>query len=160
MDRRTAVKNMLIVAGGMVLIPSCLREEGGASIELSRINVSAKQEDLLADLVEALIPKTDTPGAKDLNLHLFVMKMVDDCQSPEDQEVFLQGLTQMNEGKKDFEAFWQKETEEGLSDFAKLVKNRAIQGYMNSEYVMKNELIYELIPGRYNGAYKIDEING
>lgn len=160
MDRRTAVRNMLIVAGGMVFIPSCLRDEGGASIELNRINISAKQEDLLADLVEALIPKTDTPGAKDLNLHLFVMKMVDDCHSPEDQEVFLQGLKQMNEGEKDFETYWQKETEEGLSDFGEIVKNRTIQGYLNSEYVMKNELVYELVPGRYNGAYKIEEING
>lgn len=155
MDRRTAVRNILIAAGGMLLVPSCLRHKGEASIELNNIRFSVFQEDLLADLVEALIPATDSPGAKDLNLHLFVMKMVDDCHSPEDQEAFLQGLEIYQKGDKNAEVFWKGETDSELSKFGEILKRRTIQGYLNSEYVMKNKLKYELVPGRYNGAYKI-----
>jgi len=36
------------------------------------------------------------------------------------------------------------------------VKRRVIQGYLNSEYIMKNKLKYELIPGRYLGAVKLE----
>jgi hypothetical protein len=39
--------------------------------------------------------------------------------------------------------------------FFETFKSRAIQGYMNSEYVMKNKVIYKLIPGPYNGAVKV-----
>jgi hypothetical protein len=39
--------------------------------------------------------------------------------------------------------------------FFNILKRRTIQGYKNSEYVMKNKLVYELVPGRYNGAFKI-----
>lgn len=154
MNRRTAVKNLFIIAGGLALLPSCLREQGGASIVLDNLKITSDQEDKLAELVELLIPETDTPGGKSLNLHLFVLKMVDDCHSPVDQQYFIDGLKSL---KGNFEGFWK---EESASQFAEIVKKRTIQGYLNSEYVMKNKLIYELVPGRYNGAYKINSTNG
>lgn len=40
--------------------------------------------------------------------------------------------------------------------FFKILKRRTVQGYLNSEYVMKNKLIYELVPGRYDGAVKVN----
>lgn len=160
MNRRTAVKNLFIIAGGLALLPSCLREKGGASIVLTKLKVTSAQEDLLADLVEALIPETDSPGAKTLNLHLFVLKMVDDCHSPEEQKLFMEGLKNLKGGEKDFVTFWKHKSGEDSSDFVKIVRRRSIQGYLNSEYVMTNKLIYELVPGRYNGALKIDRVNG
>lgn len=160
MDRRTAVRNILIAAGGLWLMPSCMRHKGEASIELNDIRISASQEDLLADLVEALIPATDSPGAKELNLHLFVMKMVDDCHSPEEQELFMDGLEKYQKGDKNAKDFWEGEVDSERSKFGEILKKRTIQGYLNSEYVMKNKLKYELVPGRYNGAYKIEEKNG
>lgn len=155
MDRRTAVRNILIAAGGLLLIPSCRRHKGEASIELNTVHFSASQEDLLADLVEALIPATDSPGAKELNLHLFVMKMVDDCHSPEDQELFMEGLDSYQKRNEEAKDFWERESASELSKFGEILKRRTIQGYLNSEYVMTNQLKYELVPGRYNGAYEI-----
>lgn len=157
MNRRTAVKNLFIIAGGLALLPSCLRNQGGASIVLENLKITSHQEDQLAELIEVLIPETDSPGAKSLNLHLFVLKMVDDCHSPEDQKAFIDGLKKL---KGDYETFWKNESQDSTSQFAKIVKRRTIQGYLNSEYVMKNKLIYELVPGRYNGAYKIGSTNG
>lgn len=161
MNRRTAIKQFFIIAGGLTILSSCLND-GGASIVLNKLKLSAEDEQFLAELVDVLIPKTDTPGGKDLNLHLFVIKMVDDCESPENQEKFVSGFNKL---RKQLNLANGKETENKLANltdktdektFFEIFKSRAIQGYMNSEYVMKNKVIYKLIPGPYNGAVKIN----
>ncbi|MCS4225056.1 gluconate 2-dehydrogenase subunit 3 family protein [Sphingobacterium sp. BIGb0165] len=161
MNRRTAIKQFFIIAGGLTILSSCLND-GSASIVLNKLKLSAEDEQFLAELVDVLIPKTDTPGGKDLNLHLFVIKMVDDCESPENQEKFIAGFNKL---RKQLNLANGKETENTLANLAdktdektffEIFKSRAIQGYMNSEYVMKNKVIYKLIPGPYNGAVKIN----
>lgn len=158
MNRRTAIRQLFVVAGGIIIASSCSSDAGGSSIQLNTIRLTAKDEALLADLVEAIIPSSDSPGAKELNLHLFVMKMVDDCSDPEEQEQFIAGLKSAKklEGKSTDEILAYLEELPKDDVFLHLLKRRTIQGYMNSEYVMKNKLVYELIPGRYNGAVKIE----
>lgn len=157
MDRRSAIKQLFVLAGGMMIATSCSTDSKSASIALNNIAFTASDEALLAEFVEAIIPKTDTPGAKELNLHLFVMKMLDDCHSPTDQETFLKGLKDASHlsGKPatDIVAYFDTLDEDDV--FFKLLKQRTVQGYLNSEYVMKNKLIYELVPGRYDGAVKV-----
>lgn len=163
MNRRTLVKQLFIIAGGIAILPSCLREQGGASIVLQNIKLSASDEDFLAKLAEIVIPKTDSPGGLELNLHLFVMKMVDDCESPENQKVFVKGMQALKDNSESQTSEQlltsitalegHKEGDEAA--FFKIFKNRTIQGYLNSEYVMKNKLIYKLIPGPYQAAVKL-----
>lgn len=157
MNRRTALKQLFIVAGGLVIASSCTPGGKGASIVLENIKLSAADESLIGDLVEAIIPKTDSPGAKELNLHLFVMKMLDDCHGPEDQQSFIAGLklAKKAELKTDSERLTYLNALE-KDVFYEILKKRTVQGYLNSEYVMKNKLIYELVPGRYNGAVKVN----
>ena len=54
--------------------------------------ISASQENLLSEIVETIIPKTDTLGAKDLNVHQFTIKMVADCYDKKSQETFSKGF--------------------------------------------------------------------
>src|SRR5690606_10522779 len=93
MNRRAAVRTLLYIAGGTLVLPACFRESGKASIDLTNLSISEDNEHLLAELTETLIPTTDTPGSKELLLHLFVLKMVDDCHSPEEQKQFTKGLS-------------------------------------------------------------------
>lgn len=157
MNRRKAIRQLFVIAGGMMIATSCLTDSNSASIELKHIKLSAEDEELLKHLAEAIIPQTDSPGAANLNLHLFVMKMVDDCHSPEDQEIFIKGLENLKPKKikslKDAQTYLKSWAADDT--FLPIVKRRTIQGYLNSEYVMKNKLIYELVPARYDGAVKI-----
>ncbi|WP_257667421.1 gluconate 2-dehydrogenase subunit 3 family protein [Parapedobacter tibetensis] len=171
-NRRTALRNLLIIAGGAMVLPACYRQSGSATVALNNLDISEADENLLAELVEALIPATDTPGGKELLLHLFVLKMVDDCHSPEDQQAFSAGLNAFakwapNELGSSFadadpakkEALLQSvqdgnAPDESIGKFYGITKRRAIQGYMNSEYVMTNLVKYELVPGRYDGYAK------
>lgn len=172
MDRRASIRTMLYIAGGTLVLPACFRQSGRASIELANLVVSDEDEGLLEALVETLIPETNTPGGKDLLLHLFVLKMVDDCHGPEDQQSFTEGMTlfanwtrqelgvHFSEAKKDEREALLKRIDNAGDDagkFFSLVKRRAIQGYMNSEYVMTNLVKYELVPGRYDGYFPMEQ---
>lgn len=162
MERRLAIKQVLILAGGMMVLPSCSRESGKSSIKLKHLDIDLDQENTLAEIAEMIIPKTDTPGAKDLNLHLFVLKMVDDCYEEKDQQVFIKGLEYVCKLKvaerRQFilDANAKKEhLNEEAYNFFNIVKSRVIGGYMNSKYVMSNLMIWELVPGRYNGYFPV-----
>ncbi|MGJ1342211.1 gluconate 2-dehydrogenase subunit 3 family protein [Sphingobacterium spiritivorum] len=171
MQRRTALKQLFFITGGIVLFPSCWGGANKASIALCKLHINAEQENLLAEIVESIIPETDSPGGRALHLHFFVLKMIDDCHSEEDQQVFVQGLKDWDHEMNNFarKIFLQADSDQRqsylleiekdkahpLSSFFMMTKRRAIQGYLNSAYVMKNKLIYELVPGRYNGYAKV-----
>ncbi len=170
-NRRTALRRLLYIAGGTLLLPACYRQSGKETIELTHLVIDEEQENLLAELVEAIIPLSDTPGGKALLLHLFVLKMVDDCHKPEDQADFTAGLASFSACSRvkmgqDFMKLTADQrivflgsmediVDEQIKRFYAITKRRTIQGYMNSKYVMTDLKKYELIPGRYNGYVKI-----
>lgn len=140
-----------------MIATSCSTSGGSASIVLNNMVFSAKEEALIAALVETIIPASDSPGGVELKLHLFVMKMLDDCHSEADQRAFMLGLEQVQAIPFEDQAKLLKYLE-GLPQedlFLQVLKRRTIQGYLNSAYVMQNKLIYELVPGRYDGAVKV-----
>jgi hypothetical protein len=192
MNRRTVIKNLALVIGGAALLPSCMKNNGGPSIHLKHLNISVDQENLIGDVCETIIPKTNTPGAKDLNLHLFVLKMLDDCYKKKDQQAFMAGLVEFNDlvkkkynksfsdlSAKDREALLteiegnaKKQGHNGqpkgrnakpqknldqlpLNAFYWAVKQQTLFGYTTSQYFMTKEIVYELVPGRYNAHYPV-----
>jgi hypothetical protein len=192
MNRRTVIKNLALVIGGAALLPSCLHDNGKASIALKKINVSADQEKFLADVAETIIPKTDTPGAKDLYLHLFVLKMVDDCFSKKDQTAFMAGLDKLSKEAesrygKPFGQCSQAQRESLLNEldhkqaeynkaqqanknqkeeapaddmlaFYGITKGETVFGYTYSKYFMTKQIVYELVPGRYNAYFPVKKL--
>jgi hypothetical protein len=173
MERRFAIKQILIMAGGIALLPSCLKESGKSSIALTNLDVSLDQEHLLAEIAETIIPATDTPGAKQMNLHLFVLKMLDDLYEKEDQKLFMKGLSDIGDVAQDkygksFQKLAVQQRQElllaiendkqvppALGKFYEIMKGRTVGGYLNSKYVMTNLIKWELVPGRYNGYFPV-----
>jgi hypothetical protein len=172
-NRRTLIKQFLAISAGVVLIPSCMQDKSKASILLKTIIIDGDQEKMLAELAETIIPKTDTPGAKDISAHLFALQMIDDCYKEEEQQKFISGL-------KAFEEFSNKETgksfvsssaaerealltkleaikdgKEDLNYFYKSVKRLTIQAYTTSKYYLTNVQVYELVPGRFHGCVPV-----
>lgn len=176
MNRRTALKNLLIVTGGVIVLPSCLHERSKTSIPLTHLNIGGEEEKLLAELVGTIIPTTNIPGAKDTYTHLFVLNMIDDCFDNDVQEKFTKGIKEVDRMSRDrFNTSFVKSTpaqreqvvaelekraenrkeNDDLASFYTTVKKLTIQGYVNSKYVLTNVLKFELVPGRYNGAFPV-----
>lgn len=148
--------------------------DGKASVALNKINFSPQQEKLLAAIAATIVPKTDTPGADETGAHLFVMKMVDDCYEKVDQDKFVLGLGQLEKATKmrfgdsflKCAASDRQKLLQGVEDraghepevyhFYKIMKQRTIQGYMTSKYVLHNIKHYTLIPiVKYDGYHRI-----
>lgn len=155
--------------GGLISLPAWANGWTAETTRLTRQLLSDGQADLLAEMVETIIPATDTPGAKALNVHQFVQKMVADCYEPKAQESLrtglaaLDGLAQKSFGKSFPEGDVTQRTtlltqlaqDPAQKEFYGLVKNLTIRGYLSSEYVMTNLTHYEFIPGRYHGCVPV-----
>jgi hypothetical protein len=169
-QRREAIKQLFCITAGMALIPSCMNDRSKSGILLSNITISAAEEAMLGELCETILPKTSTPGAKDISSHLFVLKMVDDCRKKEDQDRFISGMKAFQErckstAGKDFvdstmdqrntvlaSILADKDEESDLKYFFKTVKGLTVQSFTASEFFMTKVQVYELVPGRYHGC--------
>jgi hypothetical protein len=170
LSRRQALKQFAFVSAGMALIPSCMQDRSKSNLLLKKIKVSPADEAMLAELCETIIPKTDTPGAKDLSAHLFVLMMIDECSNKENQDGFINGMKAFNEFNqqtiaKNFSDANQeervivlkkilliKDEKSPVLTFFNDLKKRTIQAYTSSEFFLSKVQVYELIPGRYHGC--------
>lgn len=193
MNRRIAIRNMALILGSAVVLPSCLNDKGKPVIQLKHLNIDAEQENLVSNLTETILPKTSTPGAKDLGINLFVFKMIDDCFDKKQQDDFMAGLKEFDGAveKKYGKSFneisavertafvtemeqkakAQKEKDKTnkdkpedndspeamLNGFYWAVKGQTIFGYTTSKYFMTEQVVYELVPGRYNAMFPVKQ---
>ncbi|QHS57586.1 gluconate 2-dehydrogenase subunit 3 family protein [Mucilaginibacter sp. 14171R-50] len=180
-NRRIAIRNMALILGSAAILPSCLNDKGKPTVQLKHLKLNADQETLVTELTETILPKTATPGAKDLGLHLFVFKMIDDCYDKEHQDDFIAGLDDFESAVKkqhgqpfskcsvkDRTAFVsgieQHSNDKNYKDNAKLtafyrmVKEQTVFGYTTSKYFMTKQIVYELVPGRYNAYYPVKKL--
>lgn len=170
-----------MITAGAMLLPACVKHSTPGTMTLKHLTLTGDQEALVAEIAETIIPGTDIPGAKQMNLQSFILKMVDDCQGKEAQQKFQTGM-------KDFEALADKkygksfaectqeekkafltevdanakaegESPTALSDFYSMTRRYTILGFTNSEYIMTNVLVYNMIPGRFEGCVKVNDAN-
>lgn len=172
-SRRDTLKQLAFISIGMAIIPSCLSDRSKSSMLLKNLSISPADEAMLAELCEIIIPKTNTPGAKDISAHLFVLKMVDDCSPKDQQEVFIKGMEEFKkickettgkslvdcnaeERQKITDLLLAMKTEDvPLVQFLGMVKGRTIQAYTSSEFYLTKVKVYELVPGRFQGCVPV-----
>lgn len=168
MERRVAIKQMALAAGAGLVLPAWASAWTKASVQPMMLFLSTEQDEVLSQLVDALIPASDSPGAKALGVHDFVQKMVADCYETPVQENLKNGLSILTKSAqetfgKPFATCEVSQRQELLrtmelaenatrKDFYALVKNLTIQGYTTSEYVMTTFLHYTMLPGHYYGC--------
>jgi len=173
MNRRTVIKSFLAISAGATLIPSCMHKETKSSILLKNIKINGDQEKMMAELAETIIPKTSSPGAKDLSSHLFVLMMVDDCSTTADQQKFMKGMEEFDAfAKKNYghnfvdcspsqkEEFLKKleskkDALDDISAFYSTAKRLTIQSFTSSKYFLTTVQVYEMIPGRFHGCVPV-----
>jgi len=185
MNRRTAVKNLIITAGAVAWLPACMTATQGqdkASVPLKHLWVSAHQAEVLAEVCETIIPRTATPGARDLGVHLYVLKMLDDCCQSKEQLAFVAGLAELEQATLqqhklpfllcspsqrlsvlqivDSQLLTTLQSNPtALLHFYSTAKRLTVAGYTNSKYFMTNQVVYELVPSRYDGYFPTKNVD-
>jgi hypothetical protein len=179
MNRRLVLKQLAVATAAAWILPSCVSDPKKVSIALNRLNINGDDEALLLAIADTLIPKTDTPGAKDVSAHLFTIVMVDDCQPKAEQDKYVKGLKAFDDTCKSIagKAFTKASAEERtdilkkieaakdtLPDDVKTFYNTSryyiIQGYTDSQYFMTDVKPYQLIPGpNFKGCVPVQVIS-
>lgn len=182
MNRRIALRHLALISGGLALIPSCDFSSDDILAAYEKLKVTASQKSLLGDISDTIIPAGEIKGALNLEVPDFILVMVNDCFTTDNQALFTQGLAafpayvkksygssfdQLDTKKKEEviqtgTKLESGETEEGMTNkaisyFLNTTKRFTIQGYMASEYIQTEIMPYSLIPGEYNGAMLISD---
>ena len=175
MNRRVALKNLGILTGGIVLLPSCDFSPKKVAFTLQAFQVTEDQVKIVQNIVDILLPKGEIPGALELKVDEFVWVMLKDCIPEKNQNEFLSGLKKLEENSKKITGNFFNELDaserevylrEALADtsqenaeeqqFLNFTKNMTILGYMQSEYILTKEMPYTLIPGTFGLCETID----
>jgi hypothetical protein len=141
--------------------------------------LSESQMRLLRDLVETIIPQTDTPGAAATDTHGFIDVLLANSRSPDQARQFVTDLDQAGERVSQHwgESFPDLSAQDkhaamsalahneapfdGLSeDFFFRLKALTVLGYYSSEAGASEELVFLPVPGGYKGNFKLSENGG
>lgn len=185
MERRKAIKNSALFIGATLsstmlttMLQSCQEQD---RLNWQPVFFTAEQAVVVSEITEMILPRTETPGAKDLKVDVFVDLMLKETLSPSDQEHVLKGYNRFtatcqemfgksflglnNEEKAEVLKKVGEETntfvptvwgsklikQEPL-DFYRRVKQFTLVGYFTSEEIGKNVLRFDPIPGEYLGC--------
>jgi len=105
MDRRDAMKHVALLFGGTFSAPTLLAMDHWQKPEKGRTEkgglvFTANQTMIIADVAEMIIPKTGTPGAKDVGVPAFIVMMLKDCYKTPEHISFMEGVKNLEQ--KDF----------------------------------------------------------
>jgi gluconate 2-dehydrogenase gamma chain len=185
-DRREALKKTAWLMGAAVsastvaaFLQGC---KSAPDLNYKPVFFNEDQAGIVSELAETIIPKTDTPGAKDVGVPNFIDMMLKECYKEEDQKSFLDGLAKFDADAKaaygdsfvylkpEQKLEYVKKTNEAALAAAKenkdpkaprpfilRVKELTMLGFFTSEAGATQVLQYVAVPGSYKGCIPVSE---
>lgn len=191
MDRRNALRKTGLFAGATILMPTMLSLFESCNtenrLEWSPMFFSEDEAKTISSLVDTILPRTDTPGALDVKVDIFIDKVIAETYDQDGQEQMSFEISTFNEkcidkfGRK----FYNLKTDEKIEILKKeektsgkfsrgiwgtaigpqeeiglyrAMKSTAIWAYMTSEEIGEKVLSYDPIPGAYESCKPLLEI--
>jgi len=168
MERRELLK-LIASATGMAMIglPTAVFGYGNVPLQPAGNDFSAADVALLDEVAEVILPRTNTPGAKDAGVGLFMAQYVTDCYTDEQQALFRSGLADLN--ARNFMALTAdaratllrtldaeakaRAAGEGPKEphYFTMLKQLTLFSFFTSEVGATQVLRYVAVPGRYDG---------
>ena len=185
MDRREVLKVSTLILGYSLTAGAAAALLGGCKAETARDwtpkTLSNQEADMPAEICETILPKTDTPGAKDALCHRYIDEMLTNFYAKDKQEYYKSSLKTFDEKSKEkyskaFVALNTNEREAIMADLVeesknykdetgdkphifKAVKQATISGYFTSEVGAKGGLCEFLpVPGPFKGCIEYSSV--
>ncbi len=177
-------REVLLLLAGTGAIPDQLLAIGRTVHKRARVGtlraLNAHQNETVATIAELIIPKTDTPGAREAGVPAFIDVMLADWAGDDQRQMFTAGLANVDERSralfgKEFVACSEAQQTQILTDldaelarlrdtksdasknFFQAMKWLTLTGYYTSEVGATSELHYRVVPGRYEPCYPLDQ---
>jgi len=171
MNRRKAINNIIITAGGLITLPQWMVSCGISDTKTHSTSFSTTEQGTLASIADTIIPPGNGIGALSVEVDKYLQKFIDDCVEKEVKDnVKLQLKAVETTAEKlhgnTFPACTQKQREEMLlklsisenkreKDFFNLMKAETIRGFNTSQKIMQEWLGYKVAPGHYHGCIDV-----
>jgi hypothetical protein len=180
-NRRDSLKALSAVTAH-ALFPSVLAHTAEAAAALDAkgatwtpVWVRPQRAAMLEALVDTVLPATDTPGAREARVHVFVDLALRDCYTAEEQQVFVKGLEALaaDTRKRHRRAFEACTSEQRLAmlvpldkasydpdtgargSFIRILKDLTLVGFFTSKVGATQVLAYEAVPGGFRGCEEL-----
>jgi len=177
-------REMLLLLAGTAALPDQLLAVGRAVHKRVRAGTlrpfDPHQNETVATIAELIIPKTDTPGAREAGVPAFIDVMLAEWGDDDQRKVFTAGLANVDERSralfgKDFIASSAEQQVQILTDLdAELARLRdtksdtsknffqgmkwlTLTGYYTSEVGATTEQHFRIVPGRYEPCYPLEQ---
>ncbi|HAL21877.1 MAG TPA: Twin-arginine translocation pathway signal [Stenotrophomonas sp.] len=177
MDRRELLK-MIVAATGAAMVGLPALASGKLPPAAAGVPFTDAEIATLDEIAETILPRTQTPGAKDAATGAFMARFVTDCYTARQQATFRAGLADIDKRAggsfvalapdarstllRTLDAEGRKRavevSETGTGETAKamphpftMIKQLAIFGFFTSKPGATEVLHYVAVPGRYDG---------
>ena len=177
MTRREAIRRTALMLGAAVtpsLLTGVMHAQASASNRTAPAYLTAKQFETVSAIAERILPKTHTPGARDVGVPAFIDLMYGKYMTAAERRVFADGLLEVESvgagtNPGGFAALTPAQQDSMLKRIAEaaqgkegtffhLMKELTLLGYFTSEAIGKKVLHYDPIPGRYDGCIPLSEV--
>lgn len=188
-DRRAALKKVSLMMGGVAMTPALLGvlqscENAKEVLDWTPLFFDEDQAKVVAAIAEHIIPKTDTPGAREVGVHIFIDSFIKNCVPADKQNIIPDGLARVDAAaqsqyQKKFLKTSQEEqvgilsaiaeedytdelNEEGINgqkalSYFQVMKQLTLLGYFTSERGASEALALLEIPGDYEPCMDLQD---
>jgi gluconate 2-dehydrogenase gamma chain len=184
-QRRDVLRRVAWMLGGAVSAPAALAILQGCSPKEAAVSASAFKPKLLtapshmeivAEIAEIIIPKTETSGAKDAGVPAFIDLVLADVYPKDAQERFVAGLREFAAGASTSgKAFLEREPAqrvayvkqsleaalEGATNpkpFILMARELTLLGFFTSKVGITENMEYVAVPTAYHGCVPLSEM--
>ena len=178
MDRRELLKMVALLTGGVVIggevfLTGCKNSDttAAATGAFSKDDIS-----YLDEVAETILPKTNTPGAKEAEVGAFMTVMVNDCYTEADQKIFHEGMKKLDEASnklnsagfikstpeqrkallvnldKEAKEYSKNKKPDDPNHYFSMMKQLTLLGFFTSKPGATQALRYVAVPGKYEGC--------
>ena len=191
MDRRDAITTTSLIMGFTLTGTAMTGFLSGCKADTSSswkpLSLTDGLDEFLAELADAILPRTETPGAKDVFVHRFIDQLITDFYTGESRQDFIANVKSLEDecrtsmgksfqnlseekkisflmsqeekgGKLPFNLWGNTLESNNSHTFYRSLKSMILWGYFSSEKVGKEVLTYNPISGKYTGC--IDLVEG
>ncbi|MEL6254801.1 MAG: gluconate 2-dehydrogenase subunit 3 family protein [Bacteroidota bacterium] len=193
MNRRDAIRQTALIMGYAVSASAASAVMAGCEVsqepDWQPAFLSPEQANLVAEISERIVPRTTTPGAKDVFVDRFIDAMLGGYMKQKDVDAFMKGLADIDKRSQDkhqkpFASIpdadkdailtdLATEAEEKMKELGQLnrdskmpkhffiaAKELALLGYFSSEKVGKEVLKWDPVPGQFQGCIPLSDTGG
>lgn len=185
MDRRKALRNIGTGIGAIAVTPTVISmfQSCQTSATYSPVFIPMEDFNIISNLMELIIPKTEIPGAIELKLPEFVDAYIDAVWSKKQKGSFVEawgeflGASTKAAAKETPSqlsiAQWDAQLakylkpgneipsgEEGAAKFAQELRSLTVNAFKTNEFIGENVMAYAPIPGQQKGCVDLMETTG